>query len=92
MKNLQLEVHRKEHQSGNRMNLKNSILLFSMLFSLCFVSCLKDNAQVDHDVVWKGRILENGTNKPIPNADIYLYEHELDNDLLSNSPRILKDV
>lgn len=92
MKNLQLEEHRKEHQSGNRMNLKNSILLFSMLFSLCFVSCLKDNAQVDHDVVWKGRILENGTNKPIPDADIYLYEHELDIDFLSNSPRILKNI
>lgn len=92
MKNLQLEEHRKEHQSRNRMNLKNSILMFSMLFSLCFESCLKDNAQVDHDVVWKGRILENSTNKPIPNADIYLYEHELDNDFLSNSPRILKNI
>ena len=67
---------------------RNKILLF-FLAVLFGTGCYKDNPVGDHDVLWKGRILEKGTNKPVPNADIFLYEHELDGDLWGGSPRIL---
>jgi len=86
MKSLQLEVHRKEHQSMNRMNLKNSILMFSMLFLLA-IGC--DKPAIDHNVKWKGKVLEKGTNKPISNAKIYLYEFEFGGDFTIIKPRIL---
>lgn len=68
---------------------KRNTILFFCLTVLSGTGCYKDNPVGDHDVLWKGRILEKGTNKPVPNADIFLYEHELDGDLWGGSPRIL---
>ncbi len=38
-----------------------------------YSSCIKDTPTPNHEVTCKGRVLENGTKKPIPFATVYLY-------------------
>ncbi len=66
-----------------------SLLLFLFSF-LVFNACTKSHTAVNHNVVWKGSVLEKVTNKKIPFATIYLYEREID--LLGSSSRILIDT
>ena len=65
---------------------RNTILLIC-LAALFGTGCLKPSAEVDHNVLWKGKVLEKVTKKAVPNAKINLYERKVD--LLGSSVGIL---
>ena len=86
MKKEQLENKTKKNTLPTILNLKNSMLFLCMVL-LIGSGCFKP--AIDHNVTWKGKILEKGTNKPVPNAKIFLYEFEFGSDFTTIKPRIL---